>query len=100
MLRERGRKSILLKSFTTAVLAVLLFSAVGQVSKGHKYYDAMQYTKAIQSYEKALAKEEDSLAIKRIAESYRRIHDLDNAEKYYKRASQLYPNDSEIQLHD
>lgn len=92
----KGRNKFFVFSILLGVL--LCFNVKAQTDRGNKYFESLQYAKAAEIYEKVLKKGEDSVAVKHLAECYRRLNEIKKAEQYYKRASELYPNDPEIQL--
>jgi len=83
-------------------LGVILFLIVqlgfSQIKKAERYFGSLQYEEAIPLYLKAMKKGQDSAAVVNLAESYRLIQDYANAELYYKKAAELFPNNAEVQL--
>jgi outer membrane protein OmpA-like peptidoglycan-associated protein len=92
------------KTYNKTIALVFIFACFftqvmyGQLNKAHDLFNNTQYVDAIKLYEKALKKKEDTLAVLNIAEAYRRINETEKAEFYYKRATELYPSNTEIQL--
>ena len=73
---------ILLISLTIGLNAVMAQSTL--VKKADKYYSRLQYVKAAETYEKAIAHGDvDDHVYKNIADAYYQIFDTKNAEKYY-----------------
>ncbi|MGZ3900232.1 MAG: OmpA family protein, partial [Bacteroidia bacterium] len=54
--------------------------------KGVKNYDQLAYSKAIDNFENYLAKHDKTDAVSKLANSYRFINDIPNAEKWYSKA--------------
>ena len=73
---------ILIISLTFGMNAVMAQSSL--VKKADKYYQRLQYVKAAEAYEKAIAKGETDLHVyQNLADAYYQIFDTKNAEKYY-----------------
>ena len=73
---------ILIISLTFGLNAAFAQSTL--VKKADKYYSRLQYVKATETYEKAIANgEADDHVYKNIADAYYQIFDTKNAEKYY-----------------
>ncbi len=73
---------ILIISLTFGLNAVLAQSTL--VKKADKYYSRLQYVKATETYEKAIANGDvDDHVYQNIADAYYQIFDTKNAEKYY-----------------
>ncbi len=85
-----------------AALGVILFLigqlGFSQIKKAERYFAALQYEDAIPFYLKAMKKGQDSAVVMNLAESYRLLQDYSNAELYYKKAAELFPENAEIQL--
>ena len=81
---------------------VILFFIVqlgfSQAKRAESYFASMQYEEAIPFYLKAIKKGQDSALVVHLAESYRLIHDYENAELFYKKAAELFPNNAEVQV--
>ncbi|MBL4623600.1 MAG: OmpA family protein [Flavobacteriales bacterium] len=86
------------KGAVGAILLLVVQLGFAQVKKADMYFDSFQYEEAIPLYLKAMKKGQDSLAVVHLAESYRLTQDYSSAEVYYKRASELFPNNAEVQL--
>ncbi len=73
---------ILIISLTLGLNAAMAQSSL--VKKADKYYQRLQYVKAAETYEKAVAKgDADDHVYQNLADSYYQIFDTKNAEKYY-----------------
>ena len=73
---------ILIISLTLGLNAAMAQSTL--VKKADKYYSRLQYVKAAETYEKAIAKgDADDHVYQNIADAYYQIFDTKNAEKYY-----------------
>jgi outer membrane protein OmpA-like peptidoglycan-associated protein len=78
-------KKLLIPSLL-AIITLLSACANHHYKKGNKYYDALAYSKAIPHYEKALSKKSINDAAVKLAQSYMRVNDIDNAEKRFAEA--------------
>jgi len=70
-----------------ALLVPVMASAqTGLLERADEYYNRLEYQNAITYYERAINKMEvpEYSALRNLAESYRKVRDNDNAEKYYK----------------
>ncbi|MCO6499986.1 MAG: OmpA family protein [Vicingus serpentipes] len=85
------------------VIIVILFTnsyLFGQIKKANSYFDLEQYHDAIINYEKILKKTPSNQeATQKIAFSYRKLKDYNNAEKYYAKATELNPTESSNYLY-
>jgi len=73
---------IFIISLTFGLNTVMAQSSL--VKKADKYYQRLQYVKAAETYEKAVAKgEADDHVYQNLADAYYQIFDTKNAEKYY-----------------
>ena len=71
-----------------------------QLNKANDAFKGERYFEAIELYEKALKKEPNNIqANENIAFSYRKLKDYENAEKYYKKAVELNPEESSNNLY-
>ena len=86
------------KGAVGVILLLVVQFGFSQVKKADKYFASLQYEEAIPLYLKAMKKGQDSAVVVNLAESYRLIQDYQNAEVYYKRASQLFPKNASVQL--
>ncbi|MBL4652825.1 MAG: OmpA family protein [Flavobacteriales bacterium] len=86
------------KGAVGVILLLVVQLGFSQVKKADKYFASLQYEEAIPLYLKAMKKGNDSAAVINLAESYRLIQDYKSAEVYYKRASELYPKNADVQL--
>lgn len=69
---------------TTILVAIALFAACSNhLKQGDDAYENLAYAKAIEHYEKALAKNSDPVAATRLADSYRLTNNHQQAEKWY-----------------
>ncbi|MEM7037952.1 MAG: carboxypeptidase regulatory-like domain-containing protein, partial [Bacteroidota bacterium] len=59
------------------------FGQSGKIKKGDKLYENMVYPAAIRVYEKALKKEKNLGAMEKLADSYRQVGKIEEAEKWY-----------------
>ena len=67
----------------------------GKLKRADRYYDNLEYAPAIKLYEKVLEKNSDLAEVKlKLAESYRKTNDHQNAEKWY---SQIIYNSTIIE---
>ncbi len=81
------------------ILAALIFaftvSSFAQLTRANKYFTLGNYTDAITYYSKALKKDANNVeATQNIAFSYRKLKDYNNAELYYKKATELNSSES------
>lgn len=73
-----------------SLLALLLSGCASyHVRQGNRMYDDLAYSMAIKEYQKGLSKKEFPAARIKLAESYRKINDLKNAEEAFSKAVQL-----------
>ncbi|MCZ2355197.1 MAG: OmpA family protein [Bacteroidia bacterium] len=66
----------------------MLFSSIGgfaQLKKGNKLYNANKFSLAIAAYQKELEKGQNQEAMEKIADCYRRIGQIAQAEKWYQK---------------
>ncbi len=76
--------------FRLFLLSVLLTGCASyHIRRGHKLFDDLAYNSAITEYQKGLSKKEFPNARIKLAECYRKINDLANAEEAYAKAVQL-----------
>lgn len=88
------------KIYTFFLLAIMVSTmAIGQnnkTKKADKYYDQLQYTKAIEAYSTLLKKGENTgYVYQRLANSYYFINDTKQAETYYARVVKRKDTDAE-----
>jgi outer membrane protein OmpA-like peptidoglycan-associated protein/tetratricopeptide (TPR) repeat protein len=78
-------------AFRLLILAVLLSGCAGyHIRQGNRMYDDLAYSMAIQEYQKGLSKKDFPAARIKLAESYRKLNDLQHAEEAFAKAVQ-YP---------
>lgn len=70
-----------------------------QLKQANKFYDNLQYSKAIPLYLKALKKDDNPEAIQKLAHSYRLTKNYEQAEVYYAKAISYENADPEISLY-
>lgn len=69
-----------------SVLFLLIVSAAfGQLKRANKYYDNLDYAKAIPLYKKVVKKNEQAEPLRKLANSYKAVKDYPQAELYYAR---------------
>src|SRR3954469_16529657 len=71
-----------MKNLITFILLLITFSSFAQMEKADKLYEDYKYSQAILLY-KPLADSGNIKAVRKIADSYRKINEYENAEKYY-----------------
>ncbi len=70
--------------FILYISSVFVINVYAQQAKADRYYESLAYSKAIKYYKKAYKKDvENQVIVKRLAESYRLIQNLDEAEIWY-----------------
>lgn len=67
------------------MIIIVLFSSCASslLSKGNRQFDQLQYAEAIDTYNKLLAKKYVNEAVPKLAYSYYKVNDINNAYKYY-----------------
>lgn len=89
-----------LSKLTTILLAATLFNACSNhLQQADNAYENLAYAKAIEHYEKALAKQNDPVAATRLADSYRLTNNHQQAEKWYAVAVNAPNTTAETRLH-
>ncbi len=73
------------QSFAIIVLALFVGACTnGRIKSGNQLYDNLSYSKAIEKYEKVVAKQPENNEIKlKLADAYRNINNSIEAERYY-----------------
>ncbi len=75
--------------FFSSVIFLLSSCASYHIRQGNRLYNDLAYSSAITEYQKGLSKKEFPQARLKLAECYRRINDLPNAEAAFAKAIQL-----------
>ena len=77
-------------SIIVFAFALLLTGCINSLyKKGVKNYDKMAYTPAIDNFEKYLAKKDNNDAMIKLANAYRLVNDIPNAEKWFSKIVDL-----------
>ena len=82
------------------ILAMLLSGCASyHIRQGNRLYDELAYSMAIKEYQKGLSKREFPQARIKLAESYKKMNDLQRAEEAYSKAVQLPEAEPKHKLH-
>lgn len=74
------------KIFTSSIFIIAFgIIANAQINKANEYFENYEYANAIPIYKKVNEKKYNNLAVKRLAISYKKINDSENAEYWYKK---------------
>ena len=84
-------------------LMVVCFSAKAQdykVQLAHSSYDNFHYAEAAELFEDIMQDDSTNFdAMEKLAHSYRKLHDTQNAEKWYGKLAKQFPDNSSYQLY-
>jgi outer membrane protein OmpA-like peptidoglycan-associated protein len=66
----------------------------------NSYYDNFHYVEAVEIYEDVIDEDSSNYeAIEKLAHSYRKLHDTNNSEKWYKKLTEHFPDNSLFSLY-
>lgn len=94
MIRKLARRGLLLGLLLSITLP-LLAQFRSRMRTANKQYDIHAYNQAVDSYLEALQyRPNDEMALRRLADSYRKLGQIQNANQYYEQAIQNRPDPS------